>query len=85
VPRGKNPSSLNNLKPTKPGQVLNPQGINRKRPITDRYYQRSEEPLPEILRAKINASIGEELLKTRRDMGGRERAQPLAACPASFP
>jgi hypothetical protein len=63
VPRGKNPNSLKNLKPTKPGQVLNPQGINRKRPITDCYYQRSEEPLPENLRIRINASIGEEILK----------------------
>ena len=61
--RGKNPNSLKNLKPAKPGQILNPRGINRKRPITDRYFQWSEEPLPEILRTKMNASVGEELLK----------------------
>lgn len=53
-----NPKSLKNLKPPiKPGEVRNPQGINRKRPITDRYFERSEMPLPESLRKKINASF----------------------------
>lgn len=34
--------SLANLKPAKPGEVRNPLGINRKRPYTDRMYQKSE-------------------------------------------
>jgi hypothetical protein len=58
-----NPKSLANLKPIKKGEVRNPQGINRKRPITDRYYERSESPLPESIRKRVNKSIGEEILQ----------------------
>jgi hypothetical protein len=43
--RGKNPKSLANLKPVKPGEVRNPLGVNRKRPYSDRYYAQSEELL----------------------------------------
>ena len=57
-----NPKSLENLKPAKPGEVRNPQGINRKRPITDEYYARSQQPLPESLRRQINEKLGEEIL-----------------------
>jgi hypothetical protein len=65
-PRKMNPKSLANLAPpVKPGEVLNPTGINRKRPITDEYYARSQEPLPEPLRLKINAALGVEVLKPK--------------------
>jgi hypothetical protein len=40
-----NPKSKLNLKPIKPGEVRNPQGINRKRPFTDRMYAKTEQPL----------------------------------------
>jgi hypothetical protein len=39
------PQSLANLKPAKKGEVRNPQGINRKRPWTDRMFQHGEELL----------------------------------------
>jgi len=57
-----NEKSLANLKPAKPGEVRNPLGINRKRPWTDRYYQRSEEKIPEILRIQFNQKLGAEVL-----------------------
>ena len=63
MPRGENPKSLANLKPFKEGEVHNPLGINRKRPITDEYFQTSASPLPESLRRKLNEKIGEEILK----------------------
>jgi hypothetical protein len=62
VERGKNPKSLANLKPVKPGEILNPLGINRKRPWTDRYFQRSEEKIPEILRIQFNQKLGADVL-----------------------
>ncbi len=59
-----NPRSLANLKlPFKKGEVHNPRGINRKRPITDRYYQRTEEPLPDDIRERFNRQMGKEVLK----------------------
>ncbi len=58
-----NPKSLQNLKPVKPGQVLNPTGINRKRPWTDTYSSMSESPVPEKIRLKFNLEMGEEVLK----------------------
>lgn len=45
MPKGDNPNSRKNLKPVKKGQVLNPLGINRKRPFTDRISQHSEQLL----------------------------------------
>jgi hypothetical protein len=42
--------------------LRNPLGINRKRPWTDRYYKRSEGPLPEILRLQFNDKLGMEVL-----------------------
>ncbi len=58
-----NPKSLKNLKPVKPGQVLNPTGINRKRPWTERYSIWSEAALPEKIRQQFNLQMGEEILK----------------------
>ena len=43
--RGKNPKSLANLKPIKPGEIRNPLGISRKRPYTERLEHLSELPL----------------------------------------
>ena len=54
--------SLANLKPIKPGEVRNPLGINRKRPWSDRYSQRSEDPIPEKIRRKFNQEMGQEVL-----------------------
>src|ERR1700675_1210646 len=75
MPRKINPKSLANLKPWQPGQSGNPEGINRKRPITDRYYQRSEEKLPESLRKKFNEKVGEEILGLGASWGDANAAQ----------
>ena len=52
-----------NLRPIAPGEVRNPRGINRRRPITDRYYEWSESMLPEAIRRKINKEFHAEILK----------------------
>src|ERR1039458_6237424 len=54
-----------NLTPFEPGESGNPSGRPKKRPITDEYYERSQEPLPESLRVKINTALGEEALKKK--------------------
>ena len=56
------PKQRANLIPAKKGEVRNPLGINRKRPITDEYFGTSQDALPEALRKKINESMGEEIL-----------------------
>lgn len=43
--RGKNPKSLANLKPIKPGEIRNPLGISRKRPYTETLQARGAELL----------------------------------------
>jgi len=61
--RGKHPNSLANLKPPiRPGEVRNPEGINRRRPITDEYWQVSPEPMPLALIRKFNKKCGAKLL-----------------------
>lgn len=57
------PESLANLKPAKPGEVRNALGINRKKPITDRYYERAEDALPDKIRRQFNEKLGIEALK----------------------
>jgi len=61
--RGKNPNSLKNLRPMKPGETLNPTGINAKTPMTDEYRRCAADPIPESIRKKVNAIIGEEVLR----------------------
>lgn len=59
--RGTNPKSLENLRAhaIKPGEVRNPEGINRgKRPFSDLYYTIGQEVLPENERAKLNREVG---------------------------
>jgi hypothetical protein len=59
----KTPEKSGNLRPpVKPGDVLNPVGINRKRPCVERYAQRSEDRIPDRLRLKFNREVGEEVL-----------------------
>jgi hypothetical protein len=58
-----NERSLKNLKPAKPGEVRNPAGVNRKRPITDEYFRASLEPIPANLIARFNRSWHAKLLK----------------------
>jgi hypothetical protein len=49
------PNSLKNLRPpAKPGEVLNPEGINRKRPFTDEYHEFAVSALPDEIRTKVN-------------------------------
>jgi len=55
---------LRNLKPWRPGQVPNPEGINRKRPYTDRLLDQAEARLPEELRAKFNDSFQKQFGKS---------------------
>jgi hypothetical protein len=62
MPRKINEKSLANLTPIKPGEVRNPLGINRKRPWSDRYSQRSEDPIPEKIRRQFNHQMGQEVL-----------------------
>jgi hypothetical protein len=64
MPSGEHPNSRANLIPVQPGQVLNPQGINRKRPYSDRHSERAESPYPETLRRKLNQKAGEEIIPT---------------------
>jgi len=53
--------SLAKLNPAKPHEVRNPVGIS-KRPWTDRYYKRSQDPLPNLIRVKFNEKMGAEVL-----------------------
>lgn len=56
--RNVNPKSLANLRPPwKPGQSGNPEGINRKRPITDEYFALADLVIPEEIRKRIPAKI----------------------------
>ena len=55
-----------NLKPIKPGEVRNPQGINRKLPISERHAHRAEEllsatPVGEKLRVKMEFPGGRNM------------------------
>ena len=62
--RKMSPRSLANLKPPiRPGEVRNPAGINRKRPITDEYWQSSAEPMPLVLIRRFNRKCGAALLR----------------------
>lgn len=61
--RGKNPKSLANLKPAKPGEVRNPQGINRKRPFSDLYLIDANAVVPEKWRRKLNKQFGAPLFE----------------------
>jgi hypothetical protein len=62
MPSGSNPKSKANLKPAHKGEVRNPTGINRKRPYTDRHYEKAESLYPEKLRLKANKNAGTEIL-----------------------
>lgn len=62
APHKVHPNSLKNLKPVKPGERLNPTGINRGRHYSDEYLEFGNGVLCEKLRLKINAMVGEELL-----------------------
>jgi hypothetical protein len=61
--RGKDPNSLKNLRPIKPGETLNPTGINAKHPVTDEYRVLGPSPLPERIRNKLNLALGTDYLK----------------------
>ena len=63
--RGKNPHSLANLRPARPGEMRNPEGINRKRPITDHYWEASQEPMPMALIQRFNRKWGKGMLRAR--------------------
>ena len=61
--RKMSPQSLANLRPPiKPGEVLNPSGVNRKGPWTETYSEIGERLYPEVLRRKFNKEIGAEVL-----------------------
>ena len=57
----KNVSGL--MPPWKPGESGNPSGRPKKRPVTDRYYERGEGPLPDKIRLQFNQQFEEEILK----------------------
>jgi hypothetical protein len=62
--RKMSPRSLANLKPPiQPGEIRNPLGVNRKRPITDQYWESSAEPMPLVLIRKFNRKCGAALLR----------------------
>jgi len=52
------PNTLKNLIPVKPGQVLNPEGKNGRRPVTDEYTLIGDCVLPDPLRWRLNALLG---------------------------
>src|SRR5260221_2766130 len=57
------PNSLRNLRPAwKPGQAPNPQGINKKRPFSDRYAEMGEAQAPIELIQKVNKQFGKPVL-----------------------
>ena len=57
------PQSLANLRPWKPGDPSpNPGGRPKKRPVTDRYYERGEGPLPDVIRLQFNEQLRAEVL-----------------------
>jgi hypothetical protein len=62
--RKMSPRSLANLKPPiRPGEIRNPLGVNRKRPITDQYWESSAEPMPLVLIRRCNRKCGVALLQ----------------------
>lgn len=61
--RGKHPNSIANLKPIQPGEVRNPEGINRKRPYSDRYLELAEQEIPKKIREKLNKRAGQQVLQ----------------------
>jgi hypothetical protein len=54
IGKGRNPNSLKNLNPIKPGEIRNPLGITRPRPYSDADLETSQEPVPELVRLKMN-------------------------------
>jgi hypothetical protein len=59
-----NQKSPKNLKPPiKPGEVRNPLGVNKKRPITDMYFASLQEVVPPHLIARFNRSCHAKLLR----------------------
>jgi hypothetical protein len=60
--RGSHPNSLRNLKPWRPGQVPNPEGVNRKRPFSDRYAEMSETRAPIEWIRKVNRQFGKPIV-----------------------
>jgi hypothetical protein len=69
--RGSNPHSLANLRPIQPGEIRNPTGKNRMRPYTEAIERVSMEPLPELVRAALNAQFRKEVrrvLKRAREI-----------------
>jgi hypothetical protein len=52
------PHTLKNLIHVKPGQVLNPEGKNGRRPVTDEYFLIGESVVPGPLRWRLNALLG---------------------------
>ena len=62
---GRNPASLANLKPIRPGETRNPSGKNgAQRPFSDAIRCLSAEPLPEHLRLAMNVRIRQQLFAT---------------------
>jgi hypothetical protein len=62
--RGKHPNSRKAIEAhqVKAGEVLNPAGVNRKRPYSDRHAEWVEKPLPEKMRQKFNKRCGGEVV-----------------------
>jgi hypothetical protein len=52
--RGDNPNSRANLRPARRGEVRNPEGRNRRRPISDRYFELCEEEMPLVMIRRFN-------------------------------
>jgi hypothetical protein len=50
-------NSLANLKPNPGGEVRNPEGKNGKHPVSDALRRLALEPVPEIVRAVLNANF----------------------------
>lgn len=63
MPSGDNPNSRRNLKPIQPGEIRNPRGVNRKRPVTESYWELSAEPVPLAIMKKFNKGCGAKLLR----------------------
>src|SRR5215472_15859069 len=57
-----NPKSLKNLRPAQKGEIRNPTGVHRRKPVSHRYFELSEEVMPAKLVYRFNRKWKERLL-----------------------
>lgn len=78
MPRGDNPKSRANIEKhkIKKGEVRNPEGINKKRPLTDEYFLDLESPLPEKECKRLGLPAGTTFAKGQARQRNLDALQP---------